>query len=58
VLDIMQLPALTPREMSLLANHGPNGEYAGALLLLFFIQAVVCCCCCCCCCCCGGFMFG
>jgi hypothetical protein len=34
VLDIMQLPALTPRQISLLAKHGPNGEYAGALLLL------------------------
>jgi hypothetical protein len=33
VLDIMQLPALTPRQTSLLAKHGPNGEYAGALLL-------------------------
>ncbi|WIA17915.1 hypothetical protein OEZ85_009409 [Tetradesmus obliquus] len=29
VLDIMQLPALTPRQMSLLARQGPNGEYAG-----------------------------
>jgi 3-deoxy-D-manno-octulosonic acid (KDO) 8-phosphate synthase len=29
VLDIMQLPALTPRQISLLAKHGPNGEYAG-----------------------------
>jgi hypothetical protein len=33
VLDIMQLPALTPRQISSLAKHGPNGEYAGALLL-------------------------
>jgi hypothetical protein len=33
VLDIMQLPALTPRQISLLAKHGPKGEYAGALLL-------------------------
>jgi hypothetical protein len=37
VLDIMQLPALTPRQISLLAKHGPNGEYAGALLLLLLL---------------------
>lgn len=34
LLDLMQLPALTPRQMSLLAKHGPNGEYAGEMVLI------------------------
>jgi hypothetical protein len=48
VLDIMQLPALTPRQMSLLAKQGPNGEYAGALLLLLPLgmASYTCCTCC------------
>jgi hypothetical protein len=41
VLDISQLPALTPRQMSLLAKQGPNGEYAGALLLLLLLLVLV-----------------
>lgn len=29
MIDLMQLPSLTPRQMSLLAKHGPHGEYIG-----------------------------
>lgn len=29
LIDLMQLPSLTPRQMSLLAKHGPHGEYIG-----------------------------
>eukprot|EP00878_Enallax_costatus_P034395 GHUV01038129.1.p1 GENE.GHUV01038129.1~~GHUV01038129.1.p1 ORF type:complete len:157 (+),score=37.98 GHUV01038129.1:645-1115(+) len=29
MIDLMQLPSLTPRQMSILAKHGPHGEYIG-----------------------------